>query len=102
MGGTVIHIEDAEEGNRSVQMAFGIDEYLSLFESSLVKFLKLDIEYVEDEDAEERLGSRSEFLRRAAETHPTYIAELSRILRRLEEEAHEALGRLNSLRVKAR
>lgn len=98
MGGTVVHI-DAEEGNRSVEMAFGIDDYIRLFEQSLTKFLRLDVEYAEDEGVESHLSSRNQFLRRAAEIHPAHIAELSRVLRRLGDEAHEALGRLTSLRI---
>lgn len=96
MGGTVVHV-DAEEGNRSVQMAFGIEQYIQLFECSLTKFLQLDIEILEDEGAEARLEARNEFLMHAAEAHPRQIAELSRVLRRLSDEAHESLGRLSTL-----
>lgn len=98
MGGTVVHI-DAEEGNRSVEMGFEISNYIRLFEQSLIKFLRLDVEYAEDEGVESHLSSRNQFLRRAAETHSAHITELSRVIRRLDDEAHDALGRLTSLRV---
>ena len=98
IGGTTVNIY-AADADRSVQLAFGVDAFLSIFEQALTRFSRLDAEFPAEDGSENQLNARNDFLRSASEKHPAVLAEALRSFRRLALEAEEAIARLTSMRI---
>jgi len=98
IGGTTVNLY-AGDAVRSVQMAFGLDAFLAIFEDGMTKFARLDIEVPTDENPRENLEARNTYLRQAAQQNPAVFVEASRVFRRLSSEFEEAGARLASIRV---
>ena len=96
IGGTTVNLY-AADAVRSVQMVFGVDAFLAIFEESMTRFAQLDIEFTSGENAEQDLDVRNRFLRHAAQHNPAILAEASRVFHRLGSKFDEASARLASI-----
>lgn len=97
-GGPTITVE-ANDGKRTVLVAFGLEKFIETLSTAVSNFAKLDIVYASSaETAAEKLHDRNMFIMQASSKYPSMMLEMSRTFRRLSEEMEEASTKLSNMR----